>query len=55
MPCYFGSNGAEIPMTNEAFAFIWNSSRNKELVDSETSSSEESYRANSSVQKLTKP
>ena len=53
MPCYFVSNGIEIPMTNETFDFIWNGFGNKELTDSETSSSEESYKANSSVIKNT--
>ena len=43
-------------MTNQTFDFIWNNFGNKELTDSETSSSsEESYKANSSVQKPTKP
>ena len=56
MPCYFVSNGVEIPMTNETFEFIWNSFGNKELTDSETSSSsEENYKAIPSVQKPTKP
>ena len=56
MPCYFVSNGVEIPMTNETFDFIWNGFGNKELNDSETtSSSEENYKANSSVQKPTRP
>ena len=41
MPCYFVSNGIEIPMTNETFDFIWNGFGNKELTDSETSSSSE--------------
>ena len=50
MRCYFVSNGVEIPMTNETFAFIWNGFGNKELNDSETSSSfEESYEAISLV------
>ena len=40
-------------LTNETFAFIWGSFGNKELVDNETSSSEESYKANSSVSKST--
>ena len=53
MPCYFVSSGVEIPMTNETFDFIWNRFSNKELTDSETSSSEESYKANSSVNKNT--
>ena len=54
MPCYFVSSGVEIPMTNETFDFIWNNFGNKELTDSETSSSsEESYKANSSVNKNT--
>ena len=39
MPCYFVSSGVEIPMTNETFDFIWNGFGNKELTDSETSSS----------------
>ena len=56
MRCYFVSNGVEIPMTKETFAFIWNGFGNKELNDSETSSSfEESYEAISLVQKPTKP
>jgi hypothetical protein len=54
MPCYFVINGVEIPMTNETFGFIWNGFGNKELIDSETSSAEESYKANSSVNKNTK-
>ena len=55
MPCYFVSSGVEIPMTNETFDFIWNGFENTELIDSETSSSsEESYKAISSVQKPTK-
>ena len=41
MPCYFVSSGVEIPMTHETFAGIWNSFRNKELTDSEMSSSSE--------------
>ena len=53
MPCYFVSSGVEIPMTNQTFDFIWNGFGNKELIDSETSSSEESYKANSSVNKDT--
>ena len=53
MPCYFVSSGVEIPMTNETSDFIWNGFGNKELIDSETSSSEESYKANSSVNKNT--
>ena len=39
MPCYFVSSGVEIPMTNETFDLIWNGFGNKELTDSETSSS----------------
>ena len=43
-------------MTDETFDFIWNSFRNKELTDSDTSSpSEENYKAISSVQKPAKP
>ena len=53
MPCYFVSSGVEIPMTNETSDFIWNGFGNKEFIDSETSSSEESYKANSSVNKNT--
>ena len=53
MPCYFVSNGVEIPMLNETFGFIWNGFGNKELIDSETSSAEENYKANSSVNKNT--
>ena len=53
MPCYFVSSGVEIPMTNETFDFIWNSFGSKELTDSETSSSEESYKGNSSVNENT--
>ena len=50
MPCYFVSNGIEIPTTNETFDFIWNGFGNKELTDNETfSSSEESDKPNSSV------
>ena len=41
MPCYFVSNGVEMSMTNQTFDFIWNSFGNKELTDSETSSSSE--------------
>ena len=56
MPCYFVNSGVEIQMRNETFDFIWNSFGNKELTDSETSSSsEEDYKANSSVQKPTNP
>ena len=39
MPCYFVSNGVEMSMTNQTFDFIWNGFGNKELTDSETSSS----------------
>ena len=39
MHCYFVSSGVEIPMTSQTFDFIWNSFGNKELTDSETSSS----------------
>ena len=54
MPCYFVRSGVEIPMANETFDFIWNSLGNKELNDSETSSSsEESDKPNSSVNKNT--
>ena len=53
MPCYFVSNGVEMSMTDETFDFIWNSFGNKELTDSETSSWEESYKANSSINKNT--
>ena len=53
MPCYFVSNGIEMAMTDETFDFIWNGFGNRELTDSETSSSEESYKANSSVNKNT--
>ena len=45
MPCYFVSSGIEIPMTNQTFDFIWNGFGNKELTDSETSSSE-NYKRN---------
>ena len=38
-------------MSNQTFDFIWNGFGNKEFIDSETSSSEESYKANSSVNK----
>ena len=56
MPCYFVSSGVEIPMTNETFDFISNGFGNKDFIDSETSSSsEENYKATSSVQKPTKP
>ena len=41
MPCYFVRSGVEIPMTNETFDLIWNGFGNKELTDSETSSSSE--------------
>ena len=41
MPCYFVSNGVEIPITDETFDFIWNRFGNKELTDNETSSSSE--------------
>ena len=41
MPCYFVSNGVEMSMTNQTFDFIWNGFRNKELTDSEMSSSSE--------------
>ena len=54
MPCYFVSSGVEIPMTNQTFDFIWNGFGNKELNDNETSSSsDENYKANSSVNKNT--
>ena len=53
MPCYFVNSGVEIPMTNQTFDFIWNGFGNRELTDSETSSSEDSYKANSSVNKNT--
>ena len=39
--------------SNPTFDFIWNGFGNKDLIDSETSSSEESYKANSSVNKNT--
>ena len=51
MPCYFVSNGIEMAMTDENFDFIWNGFGNRELTDSETSSSEESYKTDSSVNK----
>ena len=41
MPCYFVSNGIEMAMTDETFDFIWNGFGNRELTDSETSSSSE--------------
>ena len=41
MPCYFVSNGVEMSMTNQTFDVIWNGFGNKELTDSETSSSSE--------------
>ena len=41
MPCYFVSNGVEMSITNQTFDVIWNGFRNKELTDSETSSSSE--------------
>ena len=50
MPCYFVSSGIEIPMTTETFDFIWNSFVSKELTDSETFSSEESYKGNTSAE-----
>ena len=53
MPCYFVSNGVEMSMTNQTFDVIWNGFGNEELIDSETSSSEERYTANSSVNKNT--
>ena len=53
MPCYFVSNGVEMSITNQTFDFIWNGFGNRELTDSETSSSEESYKANSFVNKNT--
>ena len=40
-------------MTNQTFDFIWNGFGNNELTDSETSSSEKSYKAISSVNKNT--
>ena len=55
MPCYFVSNGVEMPMTNQTFDVFWNSFPTTQPTDSETSSSEESYEAVSSVQKPTKP
>ena len=39
MPFYFVSNGVEMSMTNQTFGSIWNGFRNKELTDSEMSSS----------------
>ena len=53
MSCYFVSNGLQMPIANQTFDFIWNGFGNKDLIDSETSSSEESYKANSSVNKNT--
>ena len=53
MPCDFVRSGVGIRMTNETFDFIWNGCGNKDLTDSETLSSEESYKANSSVNKNT--
>ena len=53
MPCYLESSGVEIPMTNQTFDFIWSGFSNKELIDSETFSSEQSYKANSSINKNT--
>jgi hypothetical protein len=45
-----------MPMTNETFCFIWRSFGNQELFDSEaSSSSEENYTTNSSVEKPAKP
>ena len=41
MPCYFVSNGLDMPMTDETFDLLWNSFRNTELTDSETPSSSE--------------
>ena len=41
MPCYFVSNGVEMSMTSQTFGVIWNGFGNKELTDSETSSSSE--------------
>ena len=42
-----------MPIVNQTFDFIWNGFGNKDLIDSETSSPEESYKANSSVNKNT--
>ena len=53
MPCYLESSGVEIPMTNQTFDFIWSGFSNKELIDSETFSSEQTYKANSSINKNT--
>ena len=41
MPCYFVNNGIEMSMTNQTFDVIWNGFGDKELTDSETSSSSE--------------
>ena len=41
MPCYFVSNRIEMSMTNQTFDVMWNGFGNKELTDSETSSSSE--------------
>ena len=49
MPCYFVSSGVEIPMTNQTFDLIWSGFGNRDLIDSETSASEGSYKANSSA------
>ena len=53
MPCYFVSSGVGIPMPNQTFDLIWNGFGNKELTDSDTCSSEQSYKPNSSVDKNT--
>ena len=41
MPCYFVSNRIEMSMANQTFDVVWNGFGNKELTDSETSSSSE--------------
>ena len=51
MPCYFVSNGVEMSMTNQTFDVIWNGFGDKELTDSETSSSEEGDKTGSLVEK----
>ena len=53
MPCFFVSNGVDISMTNQTFDRIWNDFGDKELTDSETSSSsEEGDKTGSLVEKV---
>ena len=51
MPCYFVSNGFEMPMTDEAFDLLWNSFPNTELTDGKTHSFREGCKTVASVGK----